>query len=104
MPMFLSRPGELRIIRNASSLIDPPWPLTVALSSIEAELWSTTRFSAAGFIEPQDDDRVRFEVHTVAATGAAVLHRDQLQPGATARLRELWQLGPVISTACGSGR
>jgi transcriptional regulator with GAF, ATPase, and Fis domain len=79
------------------------WSLTMALASLEAEVWSTTRFRGVGLIEPQSDGRFRVETHTPAATVSSFLGEEGLQPGGTAaRVLEMWQLGPMSRTPIGS--
>ena len=78
------------------------WTLTDALSAVDAEAWSGTRFGAVGLLQPEREGRVRFDIHTPAAIASSVLDVAQLQPGgALERLRSMWQLGPVERTPVG---
>src|SRR5262245_8038347 len=73
------------------------WPLTLALASIEPEIWSTTPFAAVGTIAPVDGGLLRFERHSPAVTAANALHPDDFQPGrAVDRTLAAWQLGPLM--------
>jgi len=74
----------------------------MALASLEAEIWSTTRFRGIGLIETHADGRDRLEMHTPVSTVSSVLGPDGLGPGGTAaRVLDMWQLGPMSRTAIG---
>src|SRR5437773_914113 len=46
------------------------WPLTLALASLEDEIWSTTPFAAVGLMVPSADDVVSFEFHPPVVSSA----------------------------------
>src|SRR5215471_9970186 len=71
------------------------WTLTMALSAIEAEIWSGTRFAAVGLIEARPDGRVVLEFRTRAAMVSTNVTADDLGPdGVVGRLRAMWSIGP----------
>jgi transcriptional regulator with GAF, ATPase, and Fis domain len=78
-----------------------PWPLTMVLASVEAEIWATTRFRCLGLIEPQSDGRIRFEIHTTATTVSSFLDAANLESAAD-RVLGMWQLGPMARTPIGA--
>src|SRR2546426_534984 len=72
------------------------WPLTMALASLEEEVWSTTPFAVVGTTAPADNGLVRFELRTPAVTSVNLLHPDQFQPGrAVDRMLSAWHAGPL---------
>src|SRR5262249_42501069 len=73
------------------------WPLTMALASVEAEVWSTTPFQVFGTIAPVEDGLLRLELRSPAVTAANTLHPDEFQPGRSVANRlGAWQAGPLI--------
>src|SRR5262245_749103 len=72
------------------------WPLTMALASIEAEIWATTPFVLVGTTAPAENGLVRFEMRSRAATAVNLLHPDEFQPGRTVdRMLAPWNAGPI---------
>src|SRR5262249_34210139 len=97
-------PAGRLIARDAAKkfLMTSLWPLTMALSAIEAEIWSSTELGAAGLIEPQADGRVRLEIRTRSTISSSFLHPDELESAGTlGRLRAMWSLDPPIRTPLG---
>src|SRR5262245_39226527 len=87
---------------RAGGSMAPPWSLTLALASLESEIWATSRFGGFGLIEPHADGRVRFEIRTRAATAASFLEADDMRAAATTdRVLTMWQLGPMARTPIG---
>src|SRR5215471_20448767 len=79
------------------------WSTTMALSAVESEIWSGTRFAAVGLLEPQRDGRVRFEYHTRAAMVSAIVGRDHLKPGGVIdQTRSAWNVGPLARVPLGT--
>ncbi len=77
--------------------------MTMALSAIESDIRSGTRFSAVGLIEPRPDGRVRFELHAPLSIASSIIDRAQLQPGgAIEQLSRMWDFGPPASTPVGA--
>jgi len=73
------------------------WPLTLALASVEAEIWSTTPFRVFGTIAPVENGLLRLELRAPAVTSANVLHPDDFQPGRAVDERlSAWQAGPLV--------
>jgi transcriptional regulator with GAF, ATPase, and Fis domain len=73
----------------------------MALASIEAKIWATTRFRALGLIEPQANGHIRLEIHTTVTTVSSFLKADDL-PATAERVLGMWQLGPMARTPIGS--
>src|SRR5262245_37402154 len=72
------------------------WPLTMALASIEAEIWATTPFVLFGATAPAENGLVRFEMRSRAAAAVNLLHPDEFQPGrAVDRMLSAWNAGPI---------
>src|SRR5262245_49670770 len=72
------------------------WPLTMALASLESEVWSTTPFAIIGTTAPAGNGLVRFEMRSAAATGVKLLPPDEFRPGrAIDRMLAPWGVGPV---------
>jgi transcriptional regulator with GAF, ATPase, and Fis domain len=73
------------------------WPLTLALASVEAEIWSTTPFRVFGTIAPVENSLLRLEFRTRSVTAVNVVHPDEFQPGRSVDNRlSAWQAGPLI--------
>src|SRR5262245_25498494 len=73
------------------------WPLTLALASIEVEIWSTTPFRVVGTLAPVEEGRLRFELRTTAVTAVNALHPDEFQPGRSVANRlSAWQAGALL--------
>src|SRR5262245_2183231 len=72
------------------------WPLTMALASVEAEIWATTPFVLFGSTAPAENGLVRFEMRSRAATAVNLLHPDEFQPGRIVdRMLSAWNAGPI---------
>jgi transcriptional regulator with GAF, ATPase, and Fis domain len=73
------------------------WPLTLALASIEAEIWSTSPFIVFGTVAPADGGLLRFELRTPAVTAVNALRPDEFEPGRSVdQILSAWQAGPMI--------
>src|SRR5439155_25172709 len=78
------------------------WPLTLALASLEDEIWSTTPFAAVGLMVPAEHDVVSFEFHTPLITSSNRVHRHEFEPGgAIDRNLAPWTLGPLARAPIG---
>jgi transcriptional regulator with GAF, ATPase, and Fis domain len=72
------------------------WPLTMALASLENEIWTATPFAVVGTMSPEENGRVRFELRTRVATSVNRLPPDELLPGrAVDRMLSPWRVGPL---------
>src|SRR5262245_43266388 len=79
------------------------WPLTLALSAMETEMWSTTPFGAIGLLQPTSDGRVKLEIHTPVVIASSGLDVSELRPGgALDRLLALWKQGAALRVPVGS--
>src|SRR5262245_5273387 len=79
------------------------WPLTLALSAMESEVWATTPFGAIGLLQPTSDGRVKLEIHTPAVIASSVLDVSELNPGgALDRLLAMWKQGAALRVPVGS--
>jgi len=75
----------------------------MALSAVEAEIWSGTRFGAVGLVEPLAHGRARFEFHTRATMASYVNAEDDFGPGGVVeRLRAMWGIGALSRVPLGS--
>ena len=65
------------------------WPLTLALASLEDEIWSTTPFAAVGLMVPAEHDVVSFEFHTPVVM-------EYHWPGNVRELRNILELAAIL--------
>src|SRR5439155_9795788 len=80
------------------------WPLTLALASLEDEIWSTTPFAAVGLMVPSADDVVSFEFHTPVVSSVNRLHANEFQPGgAVDRSLAPWAVGALVRAPIDGG-
>jgi transcriptional regulator with GAF, ATPase, and Fis domain len=72
------------------------WPLTMALASLEDEIWSATPFAVVGTMSPAEHGLVRFELRTRVATSVNRLAPDEFLPGhAVDRMLSSLRVGPL---------
>jgi transcriptional regulator with GAF, ATPase, and Fis domain len=81
----------------------PRWPLSIALASIEPDVWASTTFEALGLIQPSADGRLLVQIRTRLAVSEALADAAALEPGGEIhRVRSVWNLGPLVRVPVGS--
>jgi hypothetical protein len=78
------------------------WPLSMALASVEGEVWALTSFEAVGLIQPAANGRVDFQIRTRVAVLATTVDTLEFQPGLSIDgVRSIWNLGPFLRAPIG---